>query len=754
MTAIAMRYQPGDTLIVRSTDGLVRTWKVVQRKRSGWLLRPSNDNDPVTWSDDELYDAHRDRRLTHEPCNALNLSATAAAAMEKTWEFWKPEIRREAQRRLLYVRRVAEIAEDRPKLKDAYEAAAAQVYAENSDAWKAEDRDAAVAAEARRETRRRRKPPTEAVSGKQDGKKPPRSAGPEQPSVATVRRWYEAWNRCGRDIRGLLPHVHARGNRKPRKPSFSREETADTYKLMRAAVEEHYLKMPRRNKGFAHRMYKDACKAEGIVPLSYKTFRIFITRSFDDRCEYERRFGKKAAYLRFNVFERRKPPELPLQEVEVDHCLIDLIVRHPVTGKVLGRPWLTAIMDRATRVVLGAHLSFQPPSYATLQRAIAHAMWPKDLRGIPGLVHTWPCFGVFETLFTDNGKEFHSVSLAVTADVLRFEIVPLLANQPWLKGMIERFWGRLGVQVFSLEEGATLSRTPDHYDPNKRAQLSLDEVRAKLLKFIVDEYHHTRHGTLKCTPMERWLELTAIRGVRSVPAFEHVVRLTGWIVQRKIGNVGVHYEGHLFTDRDPVSGKTGRRLSALLARRGGRSQDWIIRIDPFDLKEVWILDDLKGEWISLPNADPSISYGVSRHQHRIHKLIARQNVPPGQPITVRDLEKAKETAEKEVERLFTEGASNATATRAARYAGDPGYLTPMPGPPRPADAESDRPEPARAAPVHEEAAPVNAAVAAAAGAHPPVAGPAEAVKSGAPTKKVTHYDFIKAAQEGLEQWTG
>ena len=449
---------------------------------------------------------------------------------------------------------------------------------------------------------------------------------------------------------------------------------------MRKVIDDTYLVMPRRTKGAAWDEYVTLCGLKGIPAVSERTFRVFLHKEYDDRTEFQAHHGRKAAYLRFNVFERRKPPERPLAEVEVDHCLIDLVVTHPVTWKVLGRPWLTVIMDRATRVILGVHLSFLPPSFATLHRAVAHALWPKDLSGINGLVHDWPCFGCWDMLFTDNGKEFHSRSLEMAADVLGFTIIPLPAKQPWLKGMIERLWGTIGVQVFSLEEGATLSRMPDHYDPVKRARLSLDEVKAKLLKWIVDKYHHEKHRSLGCTPMQRWLERTAIYPVKPVPDFEHVIRLTGQILHRQIENIGVRNDGHLYSDRDPVTRLQGRVLSSLRARRGGRDRLWEIRVDPFDIGEIWILDDQSGQWFSLPNADPSISHGVSRHQHAVHKLIAKQAVESGQPVTVMDLEKAKRFAEEEVQRLFTEGASTGTSVRAARYAGDPGYFTRMPGP--------------------------------------------------------------------------
>ncbi|CUS45917.1 TniA putative transposase [hydrothermal vent metagenome] len=131
--------------------------------------------------------------------------------------------------------------------------------------------------------------------------------------------------------------------------------------------------MPRRRKNYAYRRYVDLCREQEVPAVSDRTFRVFIRDNYTERQEYERRFGRRAAWLKFGIFERRSPPERPLEEVEVDHCLIDLVVVHPESGRALGRPWLTALLDRATRMIVGVHLSFEAPSYASLQRALAHS---------------------------------------------------------------------------------------------------------------------------------------------------------------------------------------------------------------------------------------------------------------------------------------------------------------------------------------------------------------------------------------------
>jgi hypothetical protein len=593
MSATPLKFQSGDTLSIRDDGGTIALWGVVERKRGGWLLKPHSGADPRTWSDDEIHDAYSARQVTHFPCNTANLPKQVNEVIERTWEYWPQAARREAERRILYVRMVDTIKNHHFTLMDAFKAAAEEVYEANWERWHQEDiEDSARRAIEEKQRKQRNARAAEITL--------PAVPKPRRYSPYAVRDWYLRWNSLGHDIRILLPHFHLRGRFGPRK-NTERGDRPDAYKLMRVAINQFYMTMPRKLKKYAYRKYVELCEAAHIEPLSDGAFRKFINSSYTERQEFEKRYGKRAAYLKFGIFERTKPPERPLEEIEVDHCLIDLIVVHPITKRPMGRPWLTVLIDRATRVILGAHLSFEVPSYAALQRAIAHSIWPKDLCGIEGLEHDWPCHGV--------------------------------------------------------------------YDPVERAQYSLSEISFMLLKWIVDEYHETKHDTLGCKPIEKWRELTERYPVRPVPNFDHIIRLTGEVIDRQISNVGIHWEGLLYADK--------KKLEPLLARRGGLQKIWRILLDPYDVGEVWILDDETGEWLVVPCTDQAISRGVSKHQHLVHKKIAQNSIPKGAHVTTADLVRAKAVAEQEAADLFNEGTKTSTAAKAARYATSGAYFTPL-----------------------------------------------------------------------------
>ncbi len=53
----------------------------------------------------------------------------------------------------------------------------------------------------------------------------------------------------------------------------------------------------------------------------------------------------------------RMPPPIsrPLELVQIDHTLVDVVVVDELARKPIGRPWVTLAINVATRAVLGFH---------------------------------------------------------------------------------------------------------------------------------------------------------------------------------------------------------------------------------------------------------------------------------------------------------------------------------------------------------------------------------------------------------------
>jgi len=67
-----------------------------------------------------------------------------------------------------------------------------------------------------------------------------------------------------------------------------------------------------------------------------------------------------------------------LERVEIDHTPVDLLAVCELTRMMLGRPWLTLVIDRFSRMVLGFYISFHAPSAYSVLYALRMSILPKD----------------------------------------------------------------------------------------------------------------------------------------------------------------------------------------------------------------------------------------------------------------------------------------------------------------------------------------------------------------------------------------
>jgi putative transposase len=356
--------------------------------------------------------------------------------------------------------------------------------------------------------------------------------------------------------------------------------------------------------------------------------------------------------------------------VQVDHCLIDVFV-HPPGGGPPVRPWLTAIIDTATRMVIGIHIGFAPPSYASLQRCIVHAIWPKDLSDFPDIMNEWPACGVFDLCLADNGLEFHSDSLRETEAALDFEVMNLPIRSPWLKGIIERLFRTFNTRVFDFADGKVLQRQKnlEPYNAARHATWTLDRLCYEIVKFIVDEHHLQTHPRIKAAPLHRWRELTAIKAVRLPPNPDFIIPMTGELWRKKIGAKGVQISGLTYLDRE--------LFSEIRAARGGRDQIWDFRRDPFDLGQIHL--QYKGAWRHIPCTTPQVAVGVTRFQHRMHAAMARRLAGNGQAVTERDLLEARALVAAQAQDLKGADDMSGPARNLARYDDHGVFVTALSG---------------------------------------------------------------------------
>ncbi len=178
---------------------------------------------------------------------------------------------------------------------------------------------------------------------------------------------------------------------------------------------------------------------------------------------------------------------LPNEEWQIDHSPADVILVSAL-GHVIGRPWVTFIIDVATRMIAGVLVTLDPPQAATVARALSFAVMPKTefLRRL-GIGGVWPIHGKPLELFSDNASEF-ARSKAYRRGCAEHQID--FRTRPWGEprygGHIERLIGTF-VGKMRMLPGATFSNPEERekYDSAKSATMSIADFTVWLVEQIL-----------------------------------------------------------------------------------------------------------------------------------------------------------------------------------------------------------------------------------------------------------------------------
>ncbi|WP_369929289.1 Mu transposase C-terminal domain-containing protein [Xanthomonas sp. NCPPB 2632] len=275
--------------------------------------------------------------------------------------------------------------------------------------------------------------------------------------------------------------------------------------------------------------------------------------------------------------------EAPLSVCQIDHTLVDILVLSEDRSRVLGRPWLTVAIDVGTRCVLGIHLTMDAPSSVSVALCVEHATLPKirENGGRPGL---WPMYGKCRLILVDNAREFRGRALEAGCAEHGIELDFRPPGTPRYGGHIERMMGTLMRMVHGLA-GTTFSNVQDRgkYPSERRAQMTLSELREWLVTRICQYYHVRRHRALGIAPLVAWErawtspsgDLTAPQLMASPDQFRLDFLPCS---QRLIRNDGITF-------------RRSRYWHPAMKASIGRDRSVLVRFHPQDLTRIWWRED-------------------------------------------------------------------------------------------------------------------------------------------------------------------
>jgi len=384
------------------------------------------------------------------------------------------------------------------------------------------------------------------------------------PSVTTVYRWWRRWLESGQDLMCLVPQYQ--------KPSPQRKFSKDLMDELYALVERLWFsreKLPIQAVYDAFRHRINELNAERLKPLKIPS-RAQFYRIVDQIDKYDAmaaREGKRVADKHFRATGAGAVTHHILERVEVDHTPLDVIVINERTGLADGRPTLTLLLCRHSRMVLGFSIGFEPPSELSVMRALRHAILSKAYvkEQYPDIHHEWPAYGIPHTLICDNGLEFHSHQLKRVCAELNIELQFCPKQQPHYKGAVERFLGTLNRAVCHRIPGTTFSNIAHRGDYNSAdmARITLADLKSLIHEWVIDIYHQEVHRTTHRMPSAMWTD--------------------------GLGMV------------EPMLPESLMQLNLILTKE--------------DMGAVWVYDELQGDYIHVPCTNPEYAEGLTLRQH-------------------------------------------------------------------------------------------------------------------------------------------
>jgi putative transposase len=426
--------------------------------------------------------------------------------------------------------------------------------------------------------------------------------------------------------------LHSRGRK--RGSGGLREEQEQ---IITGQIRKFYLTREKRPVAALQREIAADCGRKNFPAPSYGTV-LRRLRAYDPHTLVAKREGYQRARERFRPL--RTPPTIswPLELVQIDHTLVDIVVVDELARKPIGRPWVTLAIDIATRAVLGFHLSLAAPNSTSVALTLSMSMLPKDeVLSHIGTSLRWPMQGLPQRIHVDNAREFHSKALQRGCEEYGVELNWRPVHRAHFGGHIERLIGTMMGEVHLLP-GTTFSSVAERgqYDSSKRALLTLTELEEWLTLQICGIYHRTRHHSTKVTPMAAWEKAihhrpSLVRGPQN-PKQLYIDFLP--FKSRKVRREGLRMF-NIFYCSDALG---------TLLRTSSRSM--AVHYDPRNLSCVYIKDK-QGEYLEIPYRNlshPAIT--LEEHVRATRELQKAKHPPEDEEAIFATIESRRQLIER------------------------------------------------------------------------------------------------------------
>lgn len=419
---------------------------------------------------------------------------------------------------------------------------------------------------------------------------------------STIYRWIKKFNTEGQ-ITALSGKKKTGGKDKSRLD-------LEVDSIINESIANIYLDSSKKSISKVIREITIRCKELDLKPPHKNTIRNRIN-SLSEEDVLKARFGTKAARDKFDPIKGNFPgANYPLSVVQIDHTTMDIVLVDELYRKPFRRPILTIATDVFSRMVVGFHLSFDPPGEMGTGICIANAILTKDsLLEKHGIQGDWPCWGTMTTIHLDNAKEFRGNMLKKACQNYGINIDHRPVATPHWGGHVERLFGTLSKEIHNLS-GSTFSKTSDreNYNSVEKASLTISELEKWLIIYIVNIYHQKIHSSIMMSPLEKYKNgifgLQGENGTGLPPKLfnERRIRLDFMpFVERTIQEYGVLID-HITYYADVLRKYIHSREDS---SKYSKKQKYIFKRDPRDISIIYFYDPTLNDYFEVPYRDTS-----------------------------------------------------------------------------------------------------------------------------------------------------
>jgi transposase InsO family protein len=316
---------------------------------------------------------------------------------------------------------------------------------------------------------------------------------PQRTKFLWAKRWREAEAAVGNGYIGLLPA--RRPNTMPR-----RLLTDAHLAVLHTILDDHYATYRNKKLRRSYGAFLAACGTKGLYEVSERTFYTQAHRYLSEHALRTAREGNRAAYASRPPQQATEPGaprhgDRPWELAHIDHTEVDLELRSARTGRMLGKAWLTLMIDAYTRRVLMVYVTYAKPSAVSCLMAVRLCVqrWGRLPRA----------------LVTDGGPEFQSTyfeTLLAWYKVTRKTRPPA---EPKYGAVCERLFGTANTTFIHTLLGNTqvmknVRQVTPAVNPKTHACWTLGDLYTWLCEWAYDVYDTIDHPALGQSPRDAY----------------------------------------------------------------------------------------------------------------------------------------------------------------------------------------------------------------------------------------------------------